>query len=68
MLLKNEKLEKWHRYWTEMVEHIKLLCDGELAFGGEGEICKRKCYVFPGQGVCWRRDELMSWAEFRRSR
>jgi len=31
----------------EMVEYLKLLYDGELAYGGEGEVCERKCYVFP---------------------
>jgi hypothetical protein len=42
----------------EMVEYLKLLCDGELAFGGQGEVCERKYYVFPVQGVCWREGEL----------
>ena len=51
----------------EVVEYLKLLCDGELAFGGEGEACERKRYVYPGQGVCWRQGEA-GRKEFRRSR
>jgi hypothetical protein len=58
VLLKNGKFKKWHRYWMEMVEYLKLLCGRELAFGGEGEVCEGKCYVLPEQGVCWRQGEL----------
>ena len=65
MLLKKEKLEKWHRCRTEMVEHLKLLCDGELAFGGEGAVCERKVTYSQGRASAV---ELVSWAEFRRSR
>jgi hypothetical protein len=67
VLLKNEKFKKCHRYWMEMVEYLKLFCDGELAFGGEGEVCERKCYVFSGQGVCWRQGELTRNSDARDS-
>ena len=41
-----------------MVEYLKLMCDGDLVFGGEGKVCERKCYAFPENGVCWRQGEL----------
>jgi hypothetical protein len=56
VLLKNEKI-----YWMEMVEYLKLLCDGDLVFGGEGEVCERKCYTYSQRMAC--AGDKVSWAD-----